>query len=190
MASAFTISPPSRSATARASADLPVPVGPMIAIGRPPRVPDARRNTRRRRAPRDDSSFADRGACPGQPGQHLVGDPADDRARQPGQRRGVTAGQRVVERGLHRAASRGRNRRAQAVSGCRRRRRRPARRPGRRRRRSRRAAACRGPSAASAPWSSEYTRTSTRACGSTCPRSQPVTNAHSGIRRGPPSDVG
>ena len=65
--------------------------------------------------------MADRGAGLGQPGQHLVGHPADDGVGQPGQRGGVAGGQRVVERGLHRyrvgvvAAGRRRGQRVRAV---------------------------------------------------------------------------
>ena len=58
---------------------------------------------------------------PGQPGQHLVGDPADDGVGQPGQRGGIARGERVVERGLRGyrvgvvAAGRGRGERVRAV---------------------------------------------------------------------------
>ena len=88
MASAFTISPPTCSATASASADLPVPVGPTIAIGRVMaarrRRSSRRRTARRDRAPWLTAAWSGRGRDPGQSGQHLVGDPADDACRAAG----------------------------------------------------------------------------------------------------------
>src|SRR5690349_2449249 len=111
IASAFTISPPTCSATASATADLPVPVGPTIAIGRVMAVCSSRK--RSSRLPDADEVPDTVGRSPiellGGPRpaladarHYLVGDPADDGIRQSRQRRGVTAGQRLVECGLHR----------------------------------------------------------------------------------------
>ena len=181
MASAFTISPPSRSATASASADFPVPVGPTIAMGRMAlRLPDAG----------EVADAVGRSAVEllgrprrrfGEPGQHLVGHPADDRRRGSRVRAATSpAASASSSARLHGdrvgvvAAGRGRR------SGCARRRRRRARRPGRRPRRSRRAAGGRGPAPRRRRGRRRTPAPRRCACGLTCPRTQPAINAHSG----------